>query len=100
MITMDLFKPEVKKIQYSHILSESGEKVHQMSCFSGPKVVLLRNWRCGSHIFLESGEHKLSHSSISKFKRQSLTGYSWNHDIKYDQIQDHVLGKTFQIIWP
>jgi hypothetical protein len=26
MITMDLFKPEVKKIQYNHILSESGEK--------------------------------------------------------------------------
>ena len=26
MITMDFFKPEVKKIQYNHILSESGEK--------------------------------------------------------------------------
>jgi hypothetical protein len=26
MIIMDFFKPEVKKIQYNHILSESGEK--------------------------------------------------------------------------
>jgi hypothetical protein len=26
MITMDFFKPEVNKIQYNHILSESGEK--------------------------------------------------------------------------
>jgi hypothetical protein len=26
MITMDLFKPEIKKIQYNHILSEAGEK--------------------------------------------------------------------------
>jgi hypothetical protein len=26
MIAMDFFKPEVKKIQYNHILSESGEK--------------------------------------------------------------------------
>jgi hypothetical protein len=26
MIAMDFFKREVKKIQYNHILSESGEK--------------------------------------------------------------------------
>jgi hypothetical protein len=26
MIAMDFFKPEVNKIQYNHILSESGEK--------------------------------------------------------------------------
>jgi hypothetical protein len=26
MIAMDFFKPDVKKIQYNHILSESGEK--------------------------------------------------------------------------
>jgi hypothetical protein len=39
-----------------------------MSCCSDPNVVLLTNWRCGSHIFLESGEHKLSHSSIANSK--------------------------------
>ena len=68
MITMDFFKQEVKKIQYNHILSESGEKEPSNELFFGPKVVLLRNWRCGCHILLESGEHKLSHSSIENSK--------------------------------
>jgi hypothetical protein len=31
-------------------------------------IKLKINWRCGSHIFLESGEHKLSHSSIANSK--------------------------------
>jgi hypothetical protein len=45
MITMDFLKPEAKKIQYNHILSESREKEPYNELFFGPKVVLLRNWK-------------------------------------------------------
>jgi hypothetical protein len=68
MIAMDILNRKLKKSNTTIYYQNQEKKNHQMSCFSGPKVVLLRNWRCDCHIFLESGEHKLSHSSIANSK--------------------------------
>jgi len=57
---MDFFKPEVQKIQYNHILSESGEKEPSNEFFFRSESSIAKKLECVAVIYFWNQEN-ISH---------------------------------------